>query len=76
MLHDLQYEVGNQDHSLMLGVEAVDNILFGAPELTLTHPNIVNTQKNTSMKYLVPKSIGKMSSAHLTLSGQSAVGSP
>lgn len=25
-----KYEVGNQDHSLMLGVEAADNILFGA----------------------------------------------
>lgn len=24
-----KYEVANQDHSLMLGVEAVDNILFG-----------------------------------------------
>ena len=25
-----KYEVGNQDHSLMLGVEAADNILFGS----------------------------------------------
>lgn len=25
-----KYEVGNQDHSLMLGVEATDNILFGS----------------------------------------------
>ena len=24
-----KYEVGNQDHSLMLGVEAADNVLFG-----------------------------------------------
>ena len=24
-----RYEVGNQDHSLMLGVECADNVLFG-----------------------------------------------
>ena len=27
-----RYEVGNQDHSLMLGVECADNVLFGAKE--------------------------------------------
>ena len=47
----LQYEVANQDHSLMLGVEAVDNILFGAKELTLHHPDIVNAKKNTELRY-------------------------
>lgn len=47
----LQYEVANQDHSLMLGVEAVDNIMFGAREITLSHPDIVNTGKNTSVKF-------------------------
>ncbi len=31
-----KYEVGNQDHSLMLGVEAADNVLFGAKVLLLT----------------------------------------
>ena len=46
-----KYEVGNQDHSLMLGVEAADNILFGTPELTLRHPNIVNAQKNEELRY-------------------------
>jgi protoporphyrinogen oxidase len=46
-----KYEVGNQDHSLMLGVEAADNILFGTPELTLRHPNIVNAQKNAELRY-------------------------
>ena len=25
-----KYEVGNQDHSLMLGVECADNVLYGA----------------------------------------------
>ncbi|KAL4428432.1 hypothetical protein ABPG75_002521 [Micractinium tetrahymenae] len=46
-----KYEVANQDHSLMLGVECVDNILFGTQELTLEHPNIVNPRKNLEMKY-------------------------
>ena len=46
-----KYEVGNQDHSLMLGVEAVDNILYGTPELTLRHPNIVNAKKNEELRY-------------------------
>lgn len=41
-----KYEVANQDHSLMLGVEAVDNILFGTQELTLEFPNIVNPRRS------------------------------
>ncbi|KAF2850307.1 UDP-galactopyranose mutase-like protein [Plenodomus tracheiphilus IPT5] len=41
-----RYEVGNQDHSFMLGVEAVDNIVNGAVELTLNHPDFVNGRKN------------------------------
>lgn len=51
----LQYEVGNQDHSLMLGVEAADNILFGTKELTLHHPDIVNASKNTQPRYGPPR---------------------
>ena len=43
-----KYEVGNQDHSVMLGVEAVDNILFGTPEVTLNHPNLVNGPTKTT----------------------------
>ncbi len=46
-----QYEVANQDHSMMLGVEAADNILFGSKELTLHHPDIVNAKKNTELVY-------------------------
>lgn len=46
-----KYEVANQDHSLMLGVEAVDNMLFGTTELTLNHPNIVNSKKNAMPQY-------------------------
>jgi hypothetical protein len=47
----VQYEVANQDHSLMLGVEAADNVLFGSRELTLNFPDIVNAKKNTELKY-------------------------
>lgn len=46
-----KYEVANQDHSLMLGVQAVDNVLFGALETTLHHPSIVNPQKNMEYTY-------------------------
>ncbi len=46
----LQYEVANQDHSMMLGVEAADNILFGTKELTLHYPDIVNAKKNTELQ--------------------------
>lgn len=49
-----KYEVANQDHSLMLGVECVDNILFGSQELTLEFPNIVNPRKNMELKYTPP----------------------
>jgi hypothetical protein len=50
-----KYEVANQDHSLLLGVECVDNILFGSQELTLEHPDIVNPRKNTQLKYSASK---------------------
>lgn len=50
-----KYEVANQDHSLMLGVEAVDNMLFGTKELTLHYPDIVNAKKNTELVYEAPK---------------------
>ncbi|KAK6512698.1 hypothetical protein TWF506_008870 [Arthrobotrys conoides] len=45
-----KYEVGNQDHSFMLGVEAVDNILNGATELTLNYPDFVNSRANTERR--------------------------
>ncbi len=41
-----KYEVGNQDHSFMLGVEAVDCALFGSPEMTLSSPDFVNGRRN------------------------------
>ncbi|ETS83953.1 hypothetical protein PFICI_05829 [Pestalotiopsis fici W106-1] len=45
-----KYEVGNQDHSFMLGVEAVDNIVSGGVELTLQYPDFVNTRANTERR--------------------------
>lgn len=41
-----KYEVANQDHSFMVGVEAVDSIVFGAPEMTLESPDWVNGRYN------------------------------
>jgi hypothetical protein len=38
----------------MLGVEAVDNMLFGAPELTLNHPSIVNARRSDEPRYSPP----------------------
>ena len=37
-----KYEVANQDHSFMQGVEAAEHILSGAPERTVWNPNEVN----------------------------------
>lgn len=34
----------------MLGVEAVDNIVFGAPEMTLNETDWVNRRKNTERR--------------------------
>ena len=40
-----KYEVSNQDHSFMQGVEAVDNIVSGAEEVTCFQPAVVNEVK-------------------------------
>ncbi|KAL8712620.1 MAG: hypothetical protein Q9220_003151 [cf. Caloplaca sp. 1 TL-2023] len=45
-----RYEVGNQDHSFMLGVEAADHIVNGAAELTLNYPDFVNGRSNTERR--------------------------
>jgi len=45
-----KYEVGNQDHSLMLGVEAVDRVVNGSVELTLNYPDFVNGRANTERR--------------------------
>tara|TARA_B100001121_G_scaffold247138_2_gene222423 strand:- start:355 stop:1788 length:1434 start_codon:yes stop_codon:yes gene_type:complete len=52
-----KYEVANQDHSCMLGVEAADNIMVGAKELTLNHPGVVNPTKNMETSF---KSMGRL----------------
>lgn len=49
-----KYEVGNQDHSLVLGVEAVDNVLqVDKTESTLNQSNLVNARgKNSTPRFL------------------------
>ncbi len=37
-----KYEVGNQDHSFMQGVEWVDKMVLDVPERTMPFPNVVN----------------------------------
>ncbi len=63
-----KYEVGNQDHAFMQGVEAVDKILFGAPELTCWHPELVNSgqYRNQRLKF-------KGQSASVNVDGAAAV---
>ncbi|HLK16568.1 MAG TPA: FAD-dependent oxidoreductase [Fimbriimonadaceae bacterium] len=40
-----KYEVSNQDHSFMQGVEVVDRLLLGVPEMTHRFPNTVNDRR-------------------------------
>ena len=42
-----RYEVSNQDHSFMQGVEVVDKLLQGIPEETYFNPSLVNSKRNT-----------------------------
>lgn len=39
-----KYEVSNQDHTFMQGVEWVNRMIFGTPEVTLNHPEMVNAK--------------------------------
>lgn len=50
-----KYEVANQDHSLIQGVEAVDNILFGTQETTLNHPSLIASTKNNDLVFIPPE---------------------
>ena len=38
-----KYEVANQDHSFMQGVELVDRLLSGTPEVTIDQPDVANS---------------------------------
>ena len=40
-----KYEVSNQDHSLMQGVELVNRLAFGTAEMTYWNPSVVNGTK-------------------------------
>jgi hypothetical protein len=61
-----RYEVGNQDHSFMLGVEAVDYIVNGAPELTLNYPDFVNGRVNHERRLLDGAQVFKRKSTQET----------
>jgi len=41
-----RYEVSNQDHSMMQGVEVVERLVNGRQELTLNQPELVNGRYN------------------------------
>lgn len=40
-----KYEVSNQDHSLMQGVELVNRLALGVPEVTYPFPHVANDMK-------------------------------
>ena len=41
-----KYEVSNQDHSFMQGVEVVERLLHGHSEITFSDPNYANSKKH------------------------------
>lgn len=41
-----RYEVSNQDHSFMQGMEVVERVICGHSELTLFRPDLVNSRHN------------------------------
>ena len=43
--HILIFPVSNQDHSLMQGVELVDRLLLGIPEVTYPFPGTANNME-------------------------------
>ncbi|KAE8157500.1 hypothetical protein BDV40DRAFT_292636 [Aspergillus tamarii] len=54
-----KYEFGSQDHSFMLGVEAVDHILFGGHEVPLSNPDFVNSRVDTERRLSSTKVVRK-----------------
>lgn len=43
-----KYEVSNQDHSFMQGVEIIDRLVNGIPETTYPYPDFANSRKKKS----------------------------
>jgi protoporphyrinogen oxidase len=41
-----KYEVSNQDHSFMQGVEVVERLINGREEITASNPNLANSKKH------------------------------
>jgi protoporphyrinogen oxidase len=69
-----RYEVGNQDHSFMLGVEAVDNIVNGAVELTLNYPDFVNGRQNTERRLVEGAQLLGKQTVHNVVAGRRMTG--
>jgi protoporphyrinogen oxidase len=45
-----KYEISNQDHSLMQGVELVDKLIHGVPEVTYWFPNTANNMTYAKLR--------------------------
>lgn len=45
------YQVANQDHSVMQGVQVADNIAMGTPETVLNCSDYINSMYNTDYEY-------------------------
>jgi protoporphyrinogen oxidase len=46
-----KYEVSNQDHSFMQGIEIVQRLLYGSPEQTLHYPSRINSKAKNPFPY-------------------------
>jgi protoporphyrinogen oxidase len=49
-----KYEVGNQDHSMMQGVEGIDLLVDGTPEVTYPTPDVANAKKDSTRVCSLP----------------------
>jgi hypothetical protein len=55
-----KYEVANQDHCLMQGVEAVNHLLLGEPEVTYFQPDVVNAMPRLAVGLATKRTAGRM----------------